>query len=171
MKIRREIIEESVMAQEACYNYYVDNPIEEALLSRLRTVLEMEIPVEITTSEWNSLAVGNMLEDEDWERVFEYAAAGDIFPAPPHDHRISLMGFTRDDVKVIQHIREGENEILTWICIGQLKDGRWFNLEAGCDYTGWDCQASGRTVVAADYDTLVRLGCNQETRRLFGVIV
>jgi len=169
MKTRREIIEESVMALEACYNYYVDNPVEEALLSRLRTILEMEVPDEITTTEWNSLAVEQMLRDDDWERAFEYAECN-ILPAPPYSN-ISLTSFTREDVKIIQHIREGEHEILTWICIGQLKDGRWFNLEAGCDYTGWDCQASGRTVVAADYDTLMRLGCNQETRRLFGGIV
>ncbi len=36
--------------------------------------------------------------------------------------------------------------------------GRYFYLAAGCDYTGWDCQASGYVEVSMDLERLIRLG-------------
>ena len=43
-------------------------------------------------------------------------------------------------------------------CFGRLWDGRWFALSAGCDNTGWDCQASGFALVAMSAEALIRLG-------------
>lgn len=34
----------------------------------------------------------------------------------------------------------------------------YFYLAAGCDYTGWDCQASGYVEVSMDLERLIRLG-------------
>ena len=91
-----------------------------------------------------------------------------VNPAPPHS-RMSLEGFTIGDVVHIKHIREGEDDGADWICIGQLKDGRWFNLEAGVITTrSVVYYVDARVVVADDYETLMRLGCNRETRSLFG---
>lgn len=45
-------------------------------------------------------------------------------------------------------ISEGENDGQPWMCYGLLKDGRYFYLEAWCDYTGWDCQSGGSVTVA-----------------------
>ena len=166
MKTRKDIINESVAALQAHYNYYTDDTIGANALAMIREDLDHWTPDDIITIDWDSMAIQSMLTGGDWHSAFEEAMCC-INPAPPHSS-IFLESFARDDVKLIKHIREGENDTLEWICIGQLKDGRWFNLEAGCDYTGWDCEASGSVVVADDYETLMRLGCNQETRSLFG---
>lgn len=164
MKTRNEVIIESVNALQAYYNHYADQPITEDLLSVLKIEMNRWLP-DILTRGQNSMTVASMLDHGDWNSAFIEANCN-ITPAPLYSD-ISLASFTEDDVLNIKHIQEGEDEILDWICIGQLKDGRWFNLEAGCCYTGWDCAASGRVVVAADYETLMRLGCNRETRKLF----
>lgn len=38
---------------------------------------------------------------------------------------------------------EGENDEADWIGVFEMTDGRYLVVRAGCDYTGWDCQASG----------------------------
>jgi hypothetical protein len=42
-------------------------------------------------------------------------------------------------------------------------------LEAGCDYTGWDCQADGFAYVAASLNDLVRFGLTTEHREALGL--
>lgn len=163
MKTRNEILNESVDVLQACYNYYSDVPIRHEVLKAIREALEVRVPPNIETTKWNALAVSKMLDNGDWYEAFRYADGSNTIPAPPHSD-ISLEGFTDKDVVLIKHIQEGEPEEKPWKCIGQLKDGRWFYLEAGCDYTGW---TNGRVVVAYNYDTLMRLGCDQETRRMF----
>lgn len=60
------------------------------------------------------------LESYDWECAFNEG------------------GLDREDVASIIAMEEGENDGANWIMIGKLKDGRYFWLSAGCDYTGWD---------------------------------
>lgn len=67
----------------------------------------------------------------DWIEAFKYAA--DIRTATT----CSAEPFTIDDVKKVIKAVEGENDGDSWIMIGQLKDGRFFFLDAWCDYTGW----------------------------------
>ena len=82
---------------------------------------------------------------------------------------ISLAPFGREDVKHIVAKDEGENEGPCWIICGRLNDGRWFYIEAGCDYTGWDCQAGGTAVVAKSKKSLIRFGLTQEARERMGL--
>lgn len=60
---------------------------------------------------------------------------------------------------------DGENDGEEWLCVGRLKDGRWFILSAGCDYTGWDCQSGGQASVAVSFETLRRKGITDEQAR------
>lgn len=85
------------------------------------------------------------LEDGDWAEAFQYAGekgeygnngSPDIRGVPGCTSDLSQ--FTREDVVELIGIRPGENDGPEWKCAGRLKDGRWFYLEAGCDYTGWD---------------------------------
>ena len=88
------------------------------------------------------------LEGYDWEEAFKYATHKTFgysdyplpLPAVPEfvaDHGIDLTPFTREDVVEIVRQVEGENDAADWELFGRLKDGRWFYLMAGCDYTGW----------------------------------
>jgi len=35
----------------------------------------------------------------------------------------------------------GENDAFNWHWICETKDGKYWYLEGGCDYTGWDCRS------------------------------
>jgi len=84
---------------------------------------------------------GKVLEDfkndRDWQCAFYEAEEGQYGPA----YNLG-RGPIEDVVKVIA-CDAGENDTSEWIAVVHLKDGRYAVMAAGCDYTGWDCQASG----------------------------
>ena len=85
------------------------------------------------------------LDTYDWHSAFSYAGEdGSDTHADGASIRISVPGsgvpthpFTREDVTEILGTRVGENDESDWLIAGKLRDGRYFFLEAGCDYTGW----------------------------------
>lgn len=94
-----------------------------------------------------------MLEsDYSWQQAFSYAE-----------------GFGIPDVWVVLNAVEGENDGDDWIIWGLLKNGKFFYLKAGCDYTGWDCQASGSLYTADTYAELIRMGMDENARQRFGI--
>lgn len=92
--------------------------------------------------------------DYDWEEAFKYAT-----------------GFGIDDVAEVGGHRDGENDGASWLMWGRLKDGRYFYLSAGCDYTGWDCQAGGSGTAEATFEEMVRMAMDEEGREHFGLKV
>jgi len=110
--------------------------------------------------------------DYDWQHAFECCGppedgeygfnSPDVRRAHPQDTATSLAPFQRSDVELISAYSEGENDGPEWLCMGKLKDGRWFVLSAGCDYTGWDCQSGGSASVADDAATVVAFGLTDE---------
>lgn len=100
----------------------------------------------------------NWREEYDWREAFVYAGtirtAYQCDPAP----------FGLDDVAEALHAVNGENDGPSWLMVGKLKDGRYFFLDAGCDYTGWDCQASGDAQVADTLENLIRYGMTTDAR-------
>ena len=89
----------------------------------------------------------NSLNDFNWANVFSYAGeksedvCSNAINCGPESaingDDVDEEPFTREDVTDIFYIEEGEHDEEDWICIGKLKDGRYFSIEAGCDYTGW----------------------------------
>lgn len=96
----------------------------------------------------------SVLDEYDWKAAFSYADNFDIA-----------------DVASITAFREGENDGANWLMYGTLKDGRHFYLSAGCDYTGWDCQAGGYGKAEATFDEMVRMAMDEEGRAEFGLSV
>ena len=94
-----------------------------------------------------------MLNEYDWRHAFECGADG----------------FTIEDVAEVFGFSEGKNDGPYWKIYGRLNDGRFFVLSAGCDYTGWDCQASGWSNVNEDLSELIRVGMGDEERDVFGL--
>ena len=84
-----------------------------------------------------------MLDDYDWQHAFSYAdgtaySGGSVVSKVWADEDVFIDDFHLADVAVIFASSDGENDSSNWLALGKLKDGRYFYLSAGCDYTGWD---------------------------------
>lgn len=101
-------------------------------------------------------------EDYDWKEAFTYANT--IRTATG----CGKEPFTMGDVAEVIKADPGENDGPSWVMVGKLKDRRFFFLDAGCDYTGWDCQAGGDAQVADTLDNLIRYGMDEAARSRFG---
>ena len=113
-------------------------------------------------------------EDEDWQLAFEYAGGKvDSDYAGFGVANVQAIGecdtspFGVQDVAKVYKMSAGENDGAAWIMFGRLKDGRHFFLNAGCDYTGWDCQAGGDAWVSTDKERLIHSAMGIEDRRRF----
>jgi hypothetical protein len=113
---------------------------------------------ELEGSDWESAfscASGQAQGSCSWSEVPDAAPGSDVATAP----------FNREDVREVLGISEGENDERDWIVCGWLNDGRLFFLSAGCDYTGWDCQSSGRSYVAKTWAELLLVIPNDDRER------
>lgn len=115
------------------------------------------------------------IDDYDWREAFACAGdkegehnSADVRPALPTS-KVSLAPFGRVDVAKVFAMREGENDERDWLCYGRLKDGRYFFLTAGCDYTGWDCQSGGCAFVSDNKKELLQFGMTAEQRGELGL--
>ncbi len=80
----------------------------------------------------------------DWKSAFAYAGevggsghgSPDVRPAFP-GLEIDCRPFNRRAVRRVVVSQEGEKDGDSWMCVGELWDGRFFALTAWCDYTGW----------------------------------
>ena len=113
------------------------------------------------------------LDDYNWAEVFGEGTGGNCTPIIPNrcptDKETSIATFSREDVVILKGLSEGENDERDWVCWGQLRDGRWFVARGGCDYTGWDCQASNGGDVASSEADIIRFGMGNEDRERFGI--
>lgn len=51
--------------------------------------------------------------------------------------------FRFDQIDRVVLAIEGDHDGPDWLLLVELKGGGFGSLRAGCDYTGWDCQAGG----------------------------
>ena len=114
-----------------------------------------------------------LLDGYDWDEAFAYAtgiarSGGSGIPMVCEGANCDNTPFNKEEVGRIFHMRTGENDGNTWILVGQLDDSRFFVLEAGCDYTGWDCQASGQAWVSDSFANLEQFGYTDQIRSMFG---
>ena len=79
--------------------------------------------------------------------------------------------FEITDVAEVYGRADGENDGENWIIYGRLKDDRFFFLSAGCDYTGWDCQASGYFDTSDSLEELVRTGMGDYDRERLEIVL
>ena len=112
------------------------------------------------------------LDNCDWTEVFGEGTGGNctaITPHPAPGYTGSIATFSREDVKRIIGMSEGERDERDWVIYGVLKDGRYFVARGGCDYTGWDCRASNSGDVAGSKANIIRYGLTQNERSRFAL--
>lgn len=141
------------------------------------TGLDMPPPLTMPDSEQapSTIDLAVLCDDYDWGNVFGYAgedvgepnSAGSL-PSAVAGAIAHTAPFTRADVVYVKHHREGERDERAWLIAGLLADGRWFYIEASCDYTGWDCQAGGSAWVADTWDQIEQFGLTDEARAEWG---
>jgi hypothetical protein len=102
------------------------------------------------------------LNDYDWKNAFAEAGSPIVvkFANP-----VPTESFIREDVVEIIATADGENDGPNWLGVFLLKDGRYAMVDAGCDYTGWDCQAWGTAEVCGTLDEMIRWGLSNEQRK------
>lgn len=59
------------------------------------------------------------------------------------------------NIEAVYYYEIGWNDGDDWRLIGVLDDGTYFYFEAGCDYTGFDCQGFMRLYLSMDMDDLL----------------
>jgi len=115
------------------------------------------------------------LDDYDWDSVFGECESTvhncpPIIPSPqPPGSDVSTTTFCREDVVKIYYQVNGVADEEDWVVCGKLKDDRYFVARGGCDYTGWDCQASNSGDVAKTKKDILRYGLGEEERKRVGV--
>jgi hypothetical protein len=105
------------------------------------------------------------LNDYDWKEVFEYAKPSAVIT---DEGEISTAPFTREDVQQVIAKSDGEHDERDWVAVLKLRDGRYASISAGCDYTGWDCQANGHAQVARKKKDIIRFGLTEDERERLG---
>jgi len=107
-----------------------------------------------------------VLDDFDWQEAFEYGVSPrGAVPTEEYD----LSDVKIEDVAVVLWMDEGENDGPDWIIAGVLNDNRGFFLSAGCDYTGWDCQAGGEAVVCNSIEEMLMFAIDDGNKDRFGI--
>lgn len=103
------------------------------------------------------------LEEENWKRVFDYANGTDGRPSWALSRK-ECACFDRENVDSIFGISEGDHDGPNWLVTGRLINGNYFFIEAGCDYTGWDCKAGGSAWVCDSFSVLTQLAMDEYQR-------
>lgn len=106
-----------------------------------------------------------LLLSYDWREAFAYASA-----QPVDLVGVEVVVAVKETKYEIAHVKrliasdEGENDVRDWILVAEMLDGRFMFLNAGCDYTGWDCRAGGSAWWAPTLELLVQRGLTDAAR-------
>lgn len=101
----------------------------------------------------------------EWSALSDRIKQVDADGAPATLQPLTLEQFENADVL---RFSDGENDGADWLALYLLPDGRYVIAAAGCDCSGWDCQAGGWAVVSESLPDLVRWGMTEEVRQRLG---
>ncbi len=104
------------------------------------------------------MTLDELKNNYDWNEAFAYGKNVRVA------HQCTTDTFGIYDVAEVLALSEGENDGISWMMAGRLNDGRFFFLDAWCDYTGWDCQAGGDAQVASTLKGLISFGMTEVAR-------
>lgn len=118
------------------------------------------------------ITIDELLASYDWAEVFADESSGNTDKrtdiAPP-GNQVSIEPASRSDVAEIIAAVNGENDGQDWLGVFLLKDGRYLVASGGCDYTGWDCQASNNLTVCATLEDVLQFGLTGGERARLGL--
>lgn len=124
-----------------------------------------------------AITAAEMKVDYDWQQAWGFGDSTGYHAVGSYAERCEGARCGDDPVGVanvaeVIAASEGENDASSWVAIARLDDGRFAFVDAGCDYTGWDCQAWGVVWVSDSIENLWRFGVTEDARgRLDGQLV
>ncbi len=105
------------------------------------------------------------LDNEDWYHIFEH------YSKPTHvltrTERKNI--YSRDDIDEVLYLVDGWNDGDAWIGVFKMVDGKYMNIRAYCDYTGWGCQEGGSSDYGDTIDHVIHFGLTLEERGILGL--
>lgn len=82
--------------------------------------------------------------DYDWRAAFNEATGHGYGGSwPDQEDEAQRLPQLIDAVREVIAASEGERDERDWLAIVRLVGGEYAVVSAGCDFTGWDCQAGG----------------------------
>ena len=96
-------------------------------------------------------------------------ASGAAEPIPGYSGTKESRNWCQDDIVEVIAADEGERDGANWIAILKLKNGLYIFMSAGCDYTGWDCRASGSSTISESLEKLLELGTDSDDKERLGL--
>ena len=106
------------------------------------------------------------MEPDNWVEVFNKNYTTPVFLSAFGTIGLSTKPFKIEDVICVIASVEGDNNGSDWVMVGQLYDGRYFKISAGCAY-----QEGGNPVVSDSFYALVDLGISDEERDRLEIVV
>lgn len=97
----------------------------------------------------------------DWQHIFSNYTNN---PTHTRRHELDHVSYSIKDIQQVIAIDDGENDGDDWIGLFLMNDGRYLNVRAGCDYTGWGCQESGSCDISDNLLDAVTFGLTQGER-------
>lgn len=64
----------------------------------------------------------------------------------------------------VYYFRPGENDSINWTFLVKHKNGYFIFFDAGCDYTGFDCQGGGSITYSLDGEKMWSLGLTDDMK-------
>lgn len=119
------------------------------------------------------IEINELLTSYDWEEVFGEGSGGNcdwVIQVVPPGSKVDSSGISRKKVVEIIAAVNGCNDEDDWVGLFLLDDGRYLVAEGGCDYTGWDCQASNSLCVAGSLEDAIKYGLNPEQQSRLGIL-
>lgn len=107
------------------------------------------------------------IDGYDWGEVFGCCGEpghNNYEVAEPTEQRAGSKPFTRWDVLRVVAKSEGQNDGPPWLIVFESVTGEFVFVMAGCDFTGWDCQSSGKSWWASSLGTLEQCALTDEAR-------
>lgn len=138
--------EEAKALKQAAFAYEVDNQRLRVVESNLRD----EVALLRAGFEFSPREPAPDLSDYDWSNAISYA------------------NWHHAEVAEVIASSEGTKDEANWLLVVELGDGQYSFLSAGCDFTGWDCQAHGHSTERGSLAELVRFGMGADDRERLG---
>ena len=117
------------------------------------------------------MTLEQLKDDFNWKNIYfflllENLTGGVDQAGNPTTRQVRAFQF--DDIAQIVALSNGDNDGPSWLGLFETHDNCYLYVEAGCDYTGWDCQANASAEWHTDLEQAKAMIPQENRKRLLG---